>query len=262
MEKLKELQNTELVILKEIDRICKNNNIRYYLGEGTLLGAIRHHGFIPWDDDIDLLMPRKDYKKFLEVAPKVVHENFEIQHSSTVKNYWSPFIKVRYLGTSFFKQQHISHLTNHNGPLIDIFPLDNVPKRDSLKQFLQAAIIKFNRGMLSYKLKTRHPKKWKGYIVKFCSYFVSVNQIHKVLDRTFKKYNNINNKYIVNLASYYNYKKQTVPKKWYGKPRMVKFESLIMPVPKEAEKILASIYGDYMTLPPLEKRVIKHHFDE
>lgn len=262
MNKLKKLQQTELTILKEIDRICKKHEIRYYLGEGTLLGAIRHKGFIPWDDDIDILMLRSDYEKFLSIAPSEISKDFEIQHSSLIKNYWSPFIKVRYLKESFFRQKHIEHLTNNNGPLIDIFPLDNVPKKDSLKQKIQALTIKFNRGMLSYKLKTRHPKKWKGYIVKFCSYFVSVNRIHRVLNKTFIKYNSNNNKYIVNLASYYSYKKQTVPKSWYGKPRIVKFENLEMPVPKEAEKLLTSIYGNYKELPPIEKRVIKHHFDE
>lgn len=260
--KLKELQQTELIILKEIDRICKKHKIKYYLGEGSLLGAIRHQGFIPWDDDIDILMLRSDYEKFLSIAPNIISKDFEIQHSSLVKNYWSPFIKVRYLGESFFKQKHIEHLTNNNGPLIDIFPLDNVPKKDSIKQKIQVLTIKFNRGMLSYKLKTRFPKKWKGYIVKFCSHFISVNRIHKTLNKTFIKYNNNNNKYIVNLASYYSYKKQTVPKNWYGKPRMVKFENLKMPVPKEAEKLLTSIYGNYKELPPVEKRVIKHHFDE
>ncbi|MBR6690024.1 MAG: LicD family protein [Bacilli bacterium] len=260
MKELRELQKIDLIILKEIDKICKKHNIRYYLGEGTLLGAIRHQGFIPWDDDIDILMPRKDYEKFLKIAPKSISKNYEIQHSTTVDNYWSPFIKVRYLKECFFKQQHIAHLTNHNGPLIDIFPLDNVPQKDSFKQKIQAMTIKLNRGMLSYKLKTRIPKKWKGYIVRFLSKFISVKRIHKNLDKTFKKYNNSKNKYIVNLASYYSYKKQTVPKEWYGKPRMVKFENLILPIPKESEKLLTSIYGDYMQLPPEEKRVIKHHF--
>ncbi len=261
MNRLKELQKIELQILKEIDKICKDNNICYYLGEGSLLGAIRHQGFIPWDDDIDLIMERNDYERFLKIAPKVISKDYEIQHSTLIHNYWSPFIKVRYLGKCSFKQTHISHLTDHNGPLIDIFPVDNVPKENSIKQFIQAYKIKFYRGMLSYKLKLRHPKKIKGFIIKFCSNFISVKRIHKNLDKTFKKYNNDNNSFMVNLASYYNYKKQTVPKKWYGKPRMVKFEEFIIPVPKEAEKLLASIYGDYMTLPPEEKRVIKHHFD-
>jgi len=263
MDKLKQLHKIEVTILKEIDRICKEHNLRYYVGEGTLLGTIRHQGFIPWDDDVDLLMPREDYEKFLEIAPTVISKEFEVQHSRYITNYWSPFIKIRYLDNRILKQKHIAHLTNHNGPLIDIFPLDNVPKQDSFKQKIQALTIKFSRGMLSYKLKTRYPKKWKGYIVKGCSYFFSVKRIHKILDKTFIKYNDRQNPYIVNLGSYYSYKKQTVPKEWYGTPRIAKFEDFEVPIPCEAEKLLTSVYGgDYMEIPPKEKRVTKHHFDE
>lgn len=260
-KKLRKLQLTELKILKEIDRICTKYKIRYYLGEGSLLGAVRHQGFIPWDDDMDILMQREDYEKFLRVAPSEISKDYEIQHSTTIKNYWSPFIKVRYLKKSSYHQQHIAHLSDHNGPLIDIFPLDNVPKKDSLQQYIQAMQIKLYRGMISYKLGTRNPRKWKGRIVKFLSHFYTLKRLHANLDKTFKKYNSKNNKYIVNLASYYSYKKQTVPKNWYGKPRLVKFEKNMFPIPKEAEKILSSIYGNYMELPPEEKRVIKHHFD-
>ncbi len=259
-EYLHKLQQIELQILQEIMRICEKNKITYYLGEGSLLGAVRHKGFIPWDDDIDVLMPRDEYERFLKLAPEQISSQYEVQHSTLIPNYWSPFIKIRYLDNSFFAQQHIAHLTDHNGPLIDIFPVDNVPKKNSLGQMLQALTIKFSRGMLSYKLRTRHPKKLKGYIVCFCSHFFSVKTIHKILSKTFIKYNDENNEYFVNLASYYWYDKQTVPKEWYGKPRMVKFENLKVPIPRESEKLLTSIYGDYLQLPPVENRVIKHHF--
>jgi len=252
----------ELQILEEVDRICKKHNITYYLGEGTLLGAIRHKGFIPWDDDIDILMIRDDYEKFLKIAPVEIDKNFQIQHSSTIKKYWSPFIKVRLLNTSFFRQSHIAHLTKNNGPLLDIFPLDNVPKKDSLGQYFQSFKIRYLRRRLMYKLKARYPKKIKGYIMRFNTYFMSVKFIHKQLNKTFIKYNNEDNKYIVNLASYYNYKKQTLPKEYYGKPRYVDFEGMKRPIPKEAEKILTSIYGDYMTPPPIEKQNSKHHFHD
>lgn len=262
VNKQRRLQLIELDILKEVDRICKKNHITYYMAEGSLLGTIRHHGFIPWDDDLDIMMLRKDYEKFLEVAPKEINDKYEIQHASTIKKYWSPFIKVRYLNNNEFAQKHIAHLTDHNGPLLDIFPVDNVPEIDSFGQHLQAIKIKLYRGMLGLKL-YRKPKKIKSWIVWFLSHFYSVKKLHKNLDKTFKKYNNKNNKYLVNLASYYNYRKQTFPLKYYGKPKYVKFENMKVPVPKEADKILAKIYGNnYMDIPPLEKRVTKHHFED
>ena len=259
--KINNLQKIELNILLDIDKLCKENNITYYLGEGTLLGAIRHQGFIPWDDDIDILMKREDYEKFLKLAPTNMKKKYEIQHASTIKNYWSPFIKVRYLGKTIYKQNHISHLTCNNGPLVDIFPLDNVPKEDSLGQYIQSFKIRLYRGMIGLKLEYRKPKNIKQRVVKFLSRFYTINKLHKLLDKTFKKYNNDDNEFTVNLASYYSYKKQTVANDVYGTPRYVKFEGYDLPIPNKSEFLLTKIYGNYMELPPLEKRKIKHHFD-
>ena len=261
-KELRKLQLIELNIIEEVERICKKNNITFYLGEGTLLGAIRHNGFIPWDDDLDILMLRDDYEKFLKIAPKEIDSKFEVQHSTLIHNYWSPFIKIRLLDTSFFTQSHISHITDHNGPLLDIFPIDNVPKQDSLKQKMQAYKIKYYRGIITHGLKLREPKTNIEKIIRILSSFYNIEKVHKKLDKTFKIYNNKNNKFTVNLASYYNYKKQTFPKEYYGKPRLIKFESKLRPVPKEAEKILTTIYGDYMILPPEEKRYGKHNFHD
>ena len=259
---LRKLQHVELDILKEVVRICKKNKITFYMAEGSLLGAMRHQGFIPWDDDLDIAMLRSDYEKFLKIAPKEISKKYEIQHQTTIKNYWSPFIKVRYLDNSEYAQKHIAHLTNHNGPLLDIFPIDNVPKENSLKQYIQAFKIKLYRGMLGLKL-YRKPKNLKTYIVWFLAKFYTIKNLHQKLDKTFKKYNNENNPYLVNLASYYNYKKQTFLKDFYGTPRYVKFEDIMVPVPKEAEKILTKIYGeDYTNIPPIEKRITKHHFED
>lgn len=260
--KLRKLQLIELEILKEVDKICKKHNIVYYMAEGSLLGTIRHNGFIPWDDDLDIAMLRSDYEKFLKIAPKEISKKYKIQHFTTIKNYWSPFIKVRYLDNSEYAQKHIEHLTDHNGPLLDIFPIDSVPNENSPKQYIQAFKVKLYRGMLGLKL-YRKPKNLKTYIVWFLAKFYTIKNLHQKLDKTFKKYNNENNPYLVNLASYYNYKKQTFSKDFYGTPRYVKFEDIMVPVPKEAEKILTKIYGeDYTNIPPIEKRITKHHFED
>ncbi len=182
---IKELQKIELEILLNIDRFCKEHGIQYFLGEGTLLGAIRHNGFIPWDDDVDILMPRKDYDRFLQTAPEALKPEYEVQHFMTVENYWSPFIKIRSLAKDQkYRQAHIAHLTAHNGALIDIFPLEYVLKPGSLRLRLQAFGVYFFRMMLFLKLRLKKVNSPKRKIVYFIGKFYSVQRIHKAMDKT------------------------------------------------------------------------------
>ena len=111
LDMLRQLQLLELEILLEVDRVCKKHNITYYLGEGSLLGAIRHNGFIPWDDDIDILMKREDYEKFLQIAPVELGKDYFLQNSFSEKNFWVFFSKVRLLRKTDFNQLDISNLT-------------------------------------------------------------------------------------------------------------------------------------------------------
>jgi len=261
IEQIKELQAIELDILLQVDKVCKKHNITYYLGEGSLLGAVRHKGFIPWDDDLDILMKRDEYERFLKIAPAEMGPNYEVQHPTTVYSYWSPFIKVRLLGKQKFRQKHIAHLTENNGPYIDIFPMESVPKLKSLGQLWQGMKINFLRAMLTYKLVLRKPNTMKRKLVTASSKFLSINTIHKMLDKNFKLYNDRkDNNYTVTLASYHNMFNQTVPDEVYGQPVEVEFEGHVFPAPRQYDYLLRRVYGDYTKLPPLEKQTIKHHF--
>ena len=255
------LQKIELEILLDVDRFCRENKITYFLGEGTLLGAIRHHGFIPWDDDVDIIMKREDYERFLELAPSGLGGKYEVQHATTVPNYWSPFIKVRLIETNQkYRQAHIAHLTDHNGPYIDVFPMEYVPKAKSFGQTVQSLKIRFLRGILSLKLKLRPPIGAKQKLMYFLSRFYTVPGIHRRLDRTFRKYGPEKRPYLSTLASYHDLKCQTVPAAVYDEALHVDFEGYQLPVPKGYQTLLTTIYGDYMTPPPADQRVIKHHF--
>ncbi len=125
-EKYRKIQLIELEMLNEVDRICKKHGIRYYLCGGTLLGAVRHSGFIPWDDDLDIFFPRKDYIKFAEIAPKELPDTMFYQDWHNEFDYPYNFAKIRMNGTKFC-QNEIQHLNMHQGIFIDIFPLDSVP---------------------------------------------------------------------------------------------------------------------------------------
>ena len=128
----RKLQIIQLTILKEFDRVCRENNINYSISNGTLLGAIRHKGFIPWDDDIDVSMLRDDYNKFRSISHKLDDSICFFQDHTTDPNYIWGYGKVRRTGTTFIRCGQ-SHLKFKTGVSIDVFPLDDVPNSTLLR---------------------------------------------------------------------------------------------------------------------------------
>ena len=261
LKEIKELQQIELKILLDVKKVCEENNITFFLGEGTMLGAIRHKGFIPWDDDIDLIMPRIDYERFLKIAPELLKDKYQVQHPTTVENYWSPFIKIRLLNNDTkYAQKHIAHLSDKNGPYIDIFPIEYSDSKSGLGITLTAFFVRFYRGMLSYKLGIRKPPHFYGRALKFISNFFTVKQIHKGLQKTIHPYHEPNKKYMATFLTYHPLRCQIVESSLYDQVLQWDFEEYKMPVPGGYDEILKTIYGDYMTPPPEDKRILKHHF--
>lgn len=261
MDQIRALQQIELGILLDVDAFCSQHNIVYFLGEGTLLGAIRHHGFIPWDDDVDILMKREDYERFLCLAKTGLSPRYEVQHCSTVENYWSPIMKVRLLEhTHGYAQQHIAHLSQHNGPYIDIFPMEYVPCASSFRQRIQSLQIRILRGMLSLKLGLFQPQGAVQHLVRMLSFFFSTAAIHRMLNRTFQRFGSCKTDFIATLSSYHRYSAQTLPSSVFDKQLRMPFEGHHLPVPDGYDLLLTTIYGDYMTPPPKQERMGKHHF--
>ena len=130
-EILDKLHITHIKILDEIVRICDENKLNYFLIGGTLLGAVRHKGFIPWDDDLDIAMPRKDYDKFLNIAKKQINNNYILEYNKTNRKYWLPFAKVR-LKNTLYVENTIKNYETNKEIWVDIFPIDNVKKDLSL----------------------------------------------------------------------------------------------------------------------------------
>ncbi len=259
LQEIRELQLYELQILKEVDKACREHHITYYLGEGSMLGAIRHQGFIPWDDDVDILMPRDDLERFLKNAKDILPKNLEVQSIQNIKGYWVLSPKIRLLDKTKFKQEMFSKYTKNLGPYIDVFPLDYTS--NSLKQLdKQYRQLKFYRRLLFVKQRVTKRVKLSDLTLKFYSYFISVEKIHKKVKKIEMRYHHDERKYMTNFGSYYHVRKETFPAELFGKPRYVKFEDFEAPVPQEAEYMLKTIYGDYMKLPPENKRKGKHDF--
>ena len=121
-EYLSKLHGELLTIIEVVDKVCREQNLTYYLVGGSLLGTLRHNGFIPWDDDLDIGMPRKDFERFISIANTVLGEEFELQWITTNKDYWQVFAKVVRKDT-LFKEPGLKRFQPH-GIFIDIFPLD------------------------------------------------------------------------------------------------------------------------------------------
>ena len=249
-----------LDILREIDRICKKYDIPYWLSSGTLIGAARHGGFIPWDDDVDILMPREDLNRFMEICDEKLKPNYKLQYFHNVPKYWVQSPKVRLLDKTKFAQNKLLKYTEHVGPYIDIFPLDYTSENFAMT-FKQNDYIKTYRRMLFLKNHFSAPKNRKQKVLLFLSKFVSIQTIHQRMICMATKTSDGSKKYLSNFGSYYAIAKETYPAEAFGTPRYVRFEDAEFPVPAQAEYILARTYGDYMELPPKKKQIAKHSFE-
>jgi len=260
LEQLHLLQKTELDILKTIDKICKEINIKYFLAEGTLLGAVRHGGFIPWDDDIDIAMMRDDYNKFTSYFNTRIIDDCKLCNSSTIENYHLPFSKVVTLKNTGFENIEAYSLNNYNGVYIDVFPLDKAVEYSNIQNKRRRKIRRY-RDMLLFKSGYQMKYTVERFVSKLRSYFVSFNYIHKKIEKLATYYNNKEQiEYIANYYSSYKLNRQTFPKEAFEEIELIKFEDCLLPIPKQYDLVLSIIYGDYMKLPPLEKRTCKHSF--
>lgn len=264
---LRKLQITQFQLLLEVKRICDKHNIAYFLDGGTLLGAVRHKGFIPWDDDIDIGMLRDDYTRFLNICNNELSDDFFLQTKDTDPNFTFPFAKLRLNGT-IRKDMGMINTTIHNGIDIDIFPFDNIPNKKTT-QWLYYNICWLLRGMFAAKSKIIVPRRSKSVIrrfgLKICrllSLFVSSETISTLIDLHFQKYNNIPTENVISSAGTYHYTKEIIKKEDIISKKYLQFEREVFPVPKNYHEYLTNLYGEYMVLPPVEDRIQHHYITE
>jgi len=256
-----ETKQVELEILEKVAGFCDAHGIRYYLGFGTLIGTIRHKGFIPWDDDIDIWIPRCDYNRFLEIFPqKNNNDRYELVSPYSKKSRHS-FAKI--IDTKTLKiEKGVDYSYGAMGVDLDIFPLDGQPESDeefnkyyNKKRFYYIiynfAITKFNFGSLKYrllKLALFWTKFFKVAIVKRC-------------DRISAKYAYETSQVVGSTASLYNTRKERFKKEWFEEYKIAVFENREFKIPAGYDNILRTLYGDYMKLPPEKERLTHHSYD-
>lgn len=250
---LKKLHEVELEILDEVVRICNNHNIEYFLTGGTMLGAIRHEGFIPWDDDIDIGMARKDYDLFIKFAKEELDSKYFLDCFETNKNYYLPFAKIKKNNT-IFDEEDAHHLNNHKGIFVDIIPFENAKKKDSLTQKVQAILVRNISETMFYKNKIKKLKNTrKPYLVIILSIF-SKTILMKTQRWLMHLNKDDNSQYLVALAGTYGYQKETNERAIYLPTKDIKFENRVYKGMNKPDEYLTNIFGDYMELPPKEKR--------
>jgi lipopolysaccharide cholinephosphotransferase len=262
---IKDIQKVQLEILLEFDRICKKNNIKYQLFAGTLLGAIRHKGFIPWDDDIDVCLLRKDYNRFISLCKLDLDSKYFLQTHETDRNYIMQFAKIRKNNTKFV-ERGTSKCNIHKGIYIDVFPMDNVIPDKFIGKVQQKILYIIGRINLS-RVKThciyakRPIEKYLSFIMHYLLKIVPKSWTDRLQTRIACMFENQETKYITHLtngASYDRYIRYMVEKNDFENIIKVEFEGYKFPVPKNYHKILTNIFGNYKKLPPVDKRNSHH----
>lgn len=253
---LRRLQLTQLEILKYVDEFCRNNNINYSLAYGTALGAVRHKGFIPWDDDMDICMLRPDYDRFIELWNDT--DKFMLQNHNTEPSFTQSFTKIRKKNTAFIQKTDDLSDDFYKGIFIDVFPFDRVPDNAVKRKIQKLHAMKYN-------LYTR------GYAPKGNKVVETVSNILLKLTRK-KKYESKAKKYLDKVCRYNNDPRLDLvcvvtmrdmrvnfKNDLLDKTAEIEFENERFKIFSQYKYFLETYFGDYMKLPPKEEQTWFHH---
>ena len=259
-EQLNEIKKRELEILKAVTDVCDRLGTEYFIVQGTLLGAVRHGGFIPWDDDVDIGMMRPDYDRFISGAQALLPEGLFLQNRYTEPNYPHGFAKVRFTRSAFVEYS-CRKLDIDHGIFIDVFPFDRYPDDP-----IRAAVLNTKKLLLRYRVRsmlcspeTRAPLPKRALQKLLCAVSRAVYpDIEEALDKQTELYGSCKKgRRVISHGSPWG-KRELIPAEWVEKTCTLSFEGLSVKAPAGYREYLAKVYGDYMKLPPEEKRVSHH----
>lgn len=251
-----ECKSIQLDLLDIIDMFCRKYDIKYSLGYGSLIGAIRHKGFIPWDDDIDVFMLRTEYEKLLDILRQQTEYPFLTVLDSSLNEYYYPFAKIIDNRTIAKMEDN----TTPHGIWVDVFPLDNLPNASLKCKSLQKRCLLYRAVVISmttdftgvHSIKKILSKK----VLSMYAAVVGKKAFLKKYIKLQKKNNSQNSDYVGNLFT--PYKNECYPRDWFNEYQDVEFEGKTYKAISQYDKYLTLVYGDYMTVPPKNKRKDHH----
>lgn len=259
-----EIKDVELHVLKTLTDYCDRNEIRYFLSYGTLIGAVRHQGFIPWDDDVDVIVPRPDYMRLMKLLGDQEIDSCRLSSPYNNLNHFLPYSKIYHVGTKKV-EQGVQYRGNPLGIDVDIFPLDGVPE-DAFKaeKFYKIQKSLFRWAVLSFSPYQKASNPFRTvlrYIRMFLLKCIGNYRWILLLNKRAMKYSYENAKMVGVPVIGYDDVLKRINRNCFEDSIPVSFEGRIYAAPKGYDEFLRKIYGDYMQLPPEEKRVSTHLYE-
>lgn len=263
---IEELKKIQIEILVAIDQFCQQNSIKYSLSSGSLIGAVRHNGYIPWDDDIDIMMPRADYDRFVS-SFNGVFEHLSLLAPEIDSDFYAPYANV-FDNRTLLLENDNGHRGVNLGVKIDVFPIDKVASK--LEDYVRdmKMVERLNLIMYVKRLENfwNHKKRLKDFvkigILKIISCCFPYSYLQRKIKSIAVNESNIDSEYVDNAVfNIYSRKitrfKKTVMEDYINMP----FEGQSFSVVKDYDSVLRKMYGDYMQLPPENQRVPHHNFN-
>ena len=255
------LQEKMLEILEELIRVCEENDLTYFACGGTCIGALRHNGFIPWDDDLDVFMLREDYEKLWKLRSKFDSKKYKLCRTNSRKNYHHRVLQLVDLNTTFINRRSVNEDIEH-GVYIDILPIDACAPKGirRIRQFIDAILYSVYNVQCAPEF---HGGKLYRFIVKAMLFVVPgrklKNKIWMYCEKQMTKYDWSKADQAIELAAAISVLKRPYPKEWFEGVKKHTFEDTEINLPIGVEKYLTQVFGDYMSLPPEKDRHPRHN---